>query len=361
MLVPTCPCALALAAPIVLTRANALLLAGGIALTRGRAIETIERVTDVVFDKTGTLTQGRFSIAGFVPLGTSGEAACRALACALEGESRHPIARAFRVEGVAPAVDLRNVPGSGVEGRIGACRLRLGTAAFCAELAGLPPSRSPAAAASQTPVWLAGEGAWLGVFLLEDAPRAEAAGLVADLAARGLKLHLVSGDHPAVVEALARRLGIDTFLGGATPQDKFDYVARLQGSGARVAMIGDGLNDAPVLARADVSMAMGGGADAAQAQADLVLPGGARARPLAGIARAFDISRASMRVIRQNLGWALAYNALALPAAATGWIGPWEAALGMAASSFIVVVNAMRSLERAPGAARLPAPVLATG
>jgi len=360
VLVATCPCALALAAPIVLTRANARLLDGGVALTRGRAIEVIERVTDVVFDKTGTLTRGRFSIVRFVSFGVLDETACRRLACALEGASRHPIARAFDADGVAPAAALRNVPGGGVEGTVQGRRLRLGSAAFCSDLArATAPARAPAAGAGQTPVYLAEDGAWCGAFLLEDTPRTEAAALVSDLVARGLRLHLVSGDHPAVVEALAARLGIDSFTGGATPQDKFDYVSRLQAAGRCVAMIGDGLNDAPVLARADVSMAMGGGVDAAQAQADLVLLGGARARPLAGVARAFVVSRASMRLIRQNLGWALVYNACALPAAAAGWIGPWEAALGMAASSFIVVTNAMRPLDRGAAGVRTPVPVLA--
>ena len=159
---------------------------------------------------------------------------------------------------------------------------------------------------------LADERGWLAAFLLEDEPREDAAGLVAALAARGLALHLVSGDDPALVEALARRLGIESFAGGATPQDKFAFAERLQREGRVVAMIGDGLNDAPVLARADVSIAMGGGADAAKLQADLVLLG---AR-LGAVAEAFGVARAAMRVVRQNFGWALAYNAVALPLAA---------------------------------------------
>ena len=154
----------------------------------------------------------------------------------------------------------------------------------------------------------------------------------------------MSGDDPALVEALARRLGIESFAGGVTPQGKFAFAERLQREGRVVAMIGDGLNDAPVLARADVSIAMGGGADAAKLQADLVLLG----ERLGAIAEAFGVARAAMRVVRQNFGWALAYNAVALPLAALGWIGPWEAALGMSASSFIVVLNAMRPLAPPP-------------
>jgi len=339
VLVATCPCALALAAPIVLTRASALLLARGIALTRPRALEALERATDVVLDKTGTLTHGRFAIARCAPFGAADEARCRRLARSLEASSAHPIARAFAQADALPVARLQNFPGHGVEALLDGRRTRIGSAPFCAELAGSAPPALDASVA-QTPVFLAEEGGWLGAFLLEDAPREDAAELVAALAARGLRLHLVSGDDPALVEALARRLGIESFAGGVSPQDKFAFAERLQREGRVVAMIGDGLNDAPVLARADVSIAMAGGADAAKLQADLVLLG----ERLQAIAEAFGAARAAMRVVRQNFGWALAYNAIALPLAALGWIGPWEAALGMSASSFIVVLNAMRPL-----------------
>jgi Cu2+-exporting ATPase len=150
----------------------------------------------------------------------------------------------------------------------------------------------------------------------------------------------VSGDEPELVERIARALGIAHWAGGATPQAKFDYVARLQADGRVVAMVGDGLNDAPVLARADASVAMGAGADAAQLQADVVLT----ADRLGALEDVLDAARGAMRLVRQNLGWALLYNAVALPAAALGWIGPWEAAIGMSASSFLVVLNALRPL-----------------
>jgi Cu2+-exporting ATPase len=339
VLVATCPCALALAAPIVLTRASALLLARGVALTRPRALEALERATDVVLDKTGTLTHGRFTVSRTVVLGGGDEARCLALARSLEASSRHPIARAFGVGATEAVSSPKNFPGHGVEAAIAGRRVRIGSEAFCHELA---PGAPPAIGASegQTRVFLADERGWLAAFLLEDAPREDAAALVAALAARGLRLHLLSGDEPALVGALARRLGIASFAGGATPQDKFAYAERLQSGGRVVAMIGDGLNDAPVLARADVSIAMAGGADAARLQADLVLLG----EHVGAVAEAFGAARAAMRVVRQNFGWALAYNAVALPLAAAGLIGPWQAALGMSASSFIVVLNAMRPL-----------------
>jgi Cu2+-exporting ATPase len=343
VLVVTCPCALALAAPIVLTRANARLLARGLALTRSRAIEALARATDVVLDKTGTLTLGRFALARTALFGALDEPACLALARSLEGASRHPIARAFGAGPVLPIADSKNYPGHGVEGVAARGRVRLGTAAFCRELARTAPPPAGAGPA-HTAVYLADASGWLAAFLLEDELRADAGDLVAALKARGLALHLVSGDDPAAVEALARRLGIESFAGGATPQDKYAYCECLQRAGRVVAMIGDGLNDAPVLARADVSVALAGGADAAQAQADLVLLGEQAQARLAGIDEAFALARRAMRVIRQNFGWALAYNAVALPLAAAGLIGPWQAALGMSASSFVVVLNAMRPL-----------------
>ena len=346
VLVATCPCALALAAPIVLTRANAQLLARGVALTRSRAVEALERASDVVVDKTGTLTTGRFTIARFVPLSPLGAERCLALARALETSSRHPIARAFAGEGPMPtATGLRNFPGHGVEATVESRRVRVGAGRFCQELAGQPlPARFALPSALYTPVFLADEGGWLAAFLLEDQLRADARELVDALKARGLRVHLCSGDDPAVVEAVARQLGIGSFAGGATPQDKFAFVAGLQREGRFVLMIGDGLNDAPVLARADVSVAMAGGADAAQSQADLVLLGN-RLHP---VVDALATGRAAMRLVRQNFVWALVYNVAALPLAALGWIGPWEAAVGMAASSAVVVMNALRPLAARP-------------
>jgi len=342
VLVATCPCALALAAPVALTQAAGELLARGIALTRSSALEALAVATDVVMDKTGTLTGGRFRIVRAEMLGSADERACRALASGLEAASRHPLARAFDGKGFV-LEEIRNFPGLGVQGHLHGRCIRIGTERFCRELtAAAAPAAPPEP--GQTPVYLAGERGWLAVFQLEDALRPEAAELVAVLRAAGLRLHLVSGDHPAAVTSLAARLGIEAALGSALPQDKFDYVARLQREGRVVAMVGDGLNDAPVLARADVSFAMGGGADAAQRQADFVVLGNS----LAEIAATFRLARRAMRIVRQNFGWALAYNACALPLAATGWIGPWEAAVGMAASSFIVVLNALRVAAAMP-------------
>lgn len=346
VLVATCPCALALAAPVALASTAAQLLGRGVALTRSSALETLAKATDVVLDKTGTLTAGRFAIARLQLLGRAGEGRCRALAAALEASSRHPLARAFRDDSPAPAgrvpvEDLVNFPGHGVEAIAGGRRVRIGTEAFCRELAGGPPPNTLHDAAL-TPVFLADDGGWLAVFQLEDTPRPDAGAVVASLRGAGLRVHLLSGDHPAAVGSLAGRLGIADWTGGASPQDKYAYVEALQRAGSTVVMVGDGLNDAPVLARADASIAMGSGADAAQAQADCVLLAPDGEARLAAAAECFGLARRAMRIVKQNFGWALAYNAVALPLAAMGWIGPWEAAVGMAASSFIVVLNAMR-------------------
>jgi Cu2+-exporting ATPase len=157
-----------------------------------------------------------------------------------------------------------------------------------------------------------------------------------------LRVHLLSGDSPGVVAALAEHLGCDAWQGGAAPQDKLDYVARLQAAGARVLMVGDGINDAPVLARSDVSIAMGGGTDVARASGDMVLIDDR----LALISTALDIAHKTRTIIRQNLWWALAYNMVALPLAVSGHVTPWIASLGMALSSLLVVSNALRLVKR---------------
>lgn len=350
VLVAACPCALALASPVALTSAAGQLLERGVALTRGGALESLARATDVVLDKTGTLTAGRFAIARAQLLGAVTEGECLALARGLEASSRHPLARAFDGGPCAAVEDVRNAPGMGVEARTGGRRVRIGTEGYCRELVGAAPAR-PVSNGTATPVFLADERGWLAVFLLEDQLRDGARDAVDALRAAGLRVHLLSGDHADAVAAVAGRLGIAAYSGGATPADKFAYVERLQRAGAVVAMIGDGLNDTPVLARADVSFAMGAGADAAQLQADFVL----LADSLSELPRALALARRTMRIVRQNFGWALAYNAVALPLAALGWIGPWEAAVGMAASSFIVVLNAMRvGASRIAGATGKP-------
>jgi Cu2+-exporting ATPase len=241
----------------------------------------------------------------------------------------------------AETKDLRNHPGFGIEGTVDGMRLRIGAERFCAELAGpLPAGLGAGFAALETRVFLAAERGWIAAFDFADAPRPRAQAVVARLQALGKTVHLCSGDAPDVVTALALGLGIGNFRGLMAPQHKLAYVRALQRAGRVVAMVGDGLNDAPVLAGADVSLAMAGGADAAQLGADAVLLGDSLDR----IPLLMETAKRVMRLVKQNLAWALAYNAAALPLAAAGWIGPWEAALGMGASSLIVLLNALRPI-----------------
>ena len=348
ILVVTCPCALGLATPAALTTATGRLTRLGLLTTRGHALETLARATDLVFDKTGTLTHGRLSVRRVVPLGGRSESEVSALAAALEAGSEHPIAKALREAGnsTLTATDVRNTPGRGVEGTINGRSYRLGSPRFAA--AGVTPPKSDGSASW---VALAEANELIAWFALADTPRADAPAALAELQRLGLRLHLVSGDAEAAVKTTAQQLGIDDWHAGALPEDKLDYVKALQQQGRIVAMVGDGINDAPVLAGAQVSIAMGEGADVAQAAADMVMLGSRLATLGEGVA----LARKTQRIIRQNLGWALGYNLIAIPAAALGYVTPWIAGIGMSASSLLVVLNALRLSEFKQEAKPVPA------
>lgn len=342
MLVVTCPCALSLATPAALTAATGSAYRDGVLVTRGAALETLARATHFVFDKTGTLTSGRMALAGVRALGTETSAQCLALAAALESWSEHPVGRALvaAANGVHPvASGVSAVTGQGIEGSVGGRQLRIGRPEFVAALHGqaLPPDLEcvPDAVAV---VALGDDRGWIALFLLDDVVRHDAPALVRDLAAGGAQVSLLSGDRRQRVAHTAFELGITDYAGGATPADKLAYVEKLQASGAVVAMIGDGVNDAPVLAKAQVSIAPGSGTELAQVSADIILLSD-RLDVLAGTVRN---ARRTLRVIRQNLGWAMAYNAVALPLAMAGLVTPLVAAIGMSTSSLLVVLNALR-------------------
>ncbi len=336
VLVVTCPCALSLATPAAITAATGALTRMGLLITRGHALETLARATHVVFDKTGTLTCGRLQVTRVVPLADVSERQCLALSAALEQGSEHPVARAILEaagSNESAAVEIVNTPGSGVQGRVDGARYRLGTAAF-ADPNGRSDIQDPAGAW----VLLCGEHGPLARIYLRDSIRPDAAASIRDLRRLGLHPVLLSGDRCEVVESVAQELGIDEFRGRVSPQEKLRFVRSLQAAGGTVAMVGDGINDAPVLAGAHVSVAMGSGTQLAQSTADMVL----LSERLDRFADGVRVARKSGRVIRQNLTWALAYNALALPLAASGWIRPWMAAIGMSLSSLLVVLNSLR-------------------
>jgi Cu2+-exporting ATPase len=343
VLVVSCPCALSLATPAVLAAATGTLHRLGILITRGHALETLGRTTHVVFDKTGTLTEGRPALIGVMPLHGRGRDECLALAAALERGSEHPVARALLSAAAdlapVPALEISNYPGQGIEALVNGRRVRIGSPAFASELARRPlPDELIFTADEVTVVALADEQGYLALFTLGDALRTGARWLVRELEARGKTVCLLSGDRRSTVAHLARELGIGTAVGEAGPEAKLAFVRGLQARGAVVAMVGDGVNDAPVLAQAQVSIAMGGGTDIAHASADMVL----LADDLGRLSAAFDAARDAMRIIRQNLAWAAAYNAVAIPLAVAGWITPLIAGAGMAASSLAVVMNALR-------------------
>jgi Cu2+-exporting ATPase len=261
------------------------------------------------------------------------------LAAALEAGSAHPLAQAIR-DAAGPAAlvagMVNQVVGKGVEGEIGGRRYRLGNAAFVAGIAsGDTPGGQPGGV---TAVWLGTTSGWVARFDLVDDIRPEARDVVAGLRAAGKTVVLLSGDDDEAAQDVAMQLGIAHALGHQLPEDKLTVVRGLQREGAVVAMVGDGINDAAVLSGADVSFAMGQGAQLAQLHADCVLLGEGL-RPLAA---ALDTAAATLRVIRQNLGWAMLYNVAAIPAAASGLLNPWLSGVGMAASSALVVLNAAR-------------------
>ncbi len=354
VLVVSCPCALSLATPSALAAASGALARRGVLVTRGHAIEGLAAVTDVLLDKTGTLTQGRLRLLSIETFDDPDAQRCLALACALEQAENHPIAQSLRAAAAqeraqaAALDDVLNVPGQGVRARLQRQDIRLGTQAFAAEaFAGQPPratayvSGEPAEAvppAACTAIWLGRDGRPLARFVLADTPRDDAAACLDTLRSQGLRLHLVSGDAPETVRWWAARLGIAHAVGGASPEDKRAYVRALQAGGARVLAVGDGINDAPLLAQAQVSIAIGSGAPLAQAGADAIL-----AQPrLPAIGEAVSIGRCTLRVVRQNLGWAFAYNAVSIPLATLGWLSPLEAGIGMSLSSLLVALNAWR-------------------
>jgi Cu2+-exporting ATPase len=308
---------------------------------RLEALEAGATIDTVVFDKTGTLTRDRMAVTGIRTREGVSDAEALALAAALAGHSLHPVSRALVAAHAGPLPETSGVKehaGEGVEGcvRFGDAprTLRLGSASFCGDLAEAPRAGQ---------VHLADERGWLASFDLDEALRDDAQPAVGALQRESLRVELLSGDRAGAVRRLATRAGIEFGFGGRTPEDKLLHVRGLQRRGHRVAMVGDGMNDGPVLACADLSIAMGQGVPVAQARSDFIVLGG----QLAAVPMLLAQSRRTRRIVRQNLGWAFAYNLVCVPLALAGLMPPWLAGLGMAASSLFVVLNAAR-LARIP-------------
>jgi Cu2+-exporting ATPase len=337
VLVVTCPCALSLATPSALLAATSGLAKRGVLLRRIEAIETLARVQHVMLDKTGTVTEARPVLRIAPPLAD--------LAASLAAWSTHPLSRALvAARPNAPAVawrDVREVPGCGLEGTdVQGTRWRLGSGAW---LGAEPPCDLAFGA----------EGHALTPLAFDEALHSDAASAVHALHDEGLAVTLLSGDSPQRVARLAERLGLQHAIDSATPERKLAVLRQAQSRGEVVAMVGDGVNDAPVLAQADVSFAMPQGAQIARTTADAVLLSGR----LGDVVQAVHLARRTVRVMRQNLAWAALYNAASVPLAIAGYLPPWAAGLGMAASSLVVVLNALR-LAPSPCKAPTPTPFL---
>lgn len=343
VLIVTCPCALSLATPTAMLAGAGSLARAGVLVRRLQALEALASVNTMVFDKTGTLTRDVLRVdAVQVRAGmTTGQAL--AMAGALAQQSLHPVSRALALASAAPgsagrwsATGVVERPGEGLSATLanpdsGAAPVsaRLGNAAFC----GLVALDSDG---GQT--HLCDDAGWVASFEVTQELRADAARAVSALRADGVAVHMLSGDRRAAAEGVAAQLGIESVRAECTPKAKLAFLRQLQQDGCRVAMVGDGLNDAPVLAGADVSFAIGRATPLAQSQADFVVLGDHLLR----VPQTLRLARRTMRVVRQNLGWALAYNLACVPLAVVGWIPAWLAGLGMAASSLLVVLNALR-------------------
>lgn len=344
VLIVTCPCALALATPAAMLASAGSLAQRGILVRRLQAFETLAGIEAVIFDKTGTLTHDRLEVRDIRTRQGADEGQVMALARQLAEGSLHPVSRALvqaaQGRGELPQVpalvsdSLRELAGQGMQGRFEDGRnLRLGSAAFCGVR--FDEADSPTGAPH---VCLADDAGWLATFELQEGLRQDAAATVEALRKMGLQTWLLSGDRESAAQAVGQKLNMDAVIAGASPEHKLAEVVRLQGQGKRIAMVGDGLNDGPVLARADTSFALGHAAALAQAQSDYVIQGGR----LMDVVSTLVQARQTMRVVRQNLIWAAAYNAVSVPMALVGWMPPWAAGLGMAGSSLLVIGNALR-------------------
>ncbi|WP_416561315.1 heavy metal translocating P-type ATPase [Limnohabitans sp. yimb22184] len=364
VLIVTCPCALSLATPAAMLATAGALARSGVLVRRLSALQNLAHIDTVIFDKTGTLTRDAFEV---VRIHTrEGMSAALALdwAASLARHSLHPVSRALWSEArrradatgrlaeleAMTAQEVSERAGQGVHGVLtlqgqSAQTLRLGSAAFCA---------APALPGHHLQVSLADASGWLASFELAEEVRPEAARVVRQLASLGLSIQVLSGDAQTAVSQVAQTVGIDSAHGGCSPQHKLQALQALQAQGHKVAMVGDGLNDGPVLAGADVSFALGQAVPLAQSKSDFVLMGGQLDVLVSTVLR----SRQTMHIVRQNLWWSAAYNAACVPLALMGWLPAWAAGLGMALSSLLVVLNALRLAQALPEVRPAPALIL---
>ena len=355
VLIIACPCAMGLATPVSIMVATGRAAELGILFRRGDALQALAEARVVALDKTGTITQGKPRLVELDPSPGFARRDLLTLAAGAEMRSEHPLAQgmlaAARAEGIVPpaAEAVTAIPGQGLRASIGGRQVLIGNEALMAanDIATVPLAAAAArhAANGLTPIFLAVDGRAAGLLALSDAPKPTSAKAIAALKALGRRVVMITGDRAEAARAIAGAVGIDSVEAGVLPQGKADAVARLRPPGGTIVFVGDGINDAPALARADIGIAIGTGTDIAIESADVVLMAG----DLVGVPRAVALSRATMRNIRQNLFWAFAYNVALIPVAAgvlyTPFgilLSPMLSAAAMAASSVLVVMNALR-------------------
>ncbi|MBT8079341.1 MAG: cadmium-translocating P-type ATPase [Gammaproteobacteria bacterium] len=340
-LVVTCPCALALATPAALAAAATRLAKNGFLLVRARVLQVLQAGATIVFDKTGTLTEGRPVVLRTELLADAGDDAgsLMALAAAIETASEHVLARAFadyhRPGAYSPSA-TRVVTGCGVEATVDGKKYRIGKLDYVAGPG--DAARRQRGGERDIEVYLGDADGPLARFVIGDALRLDARIALDRLRSAGFSLLIASGDRPAAVQAIAEQLPVDGWHAQLSPADKVSLVQGLRSAGSKVIMVGDGINDAPVLASADASIALDAGTAVARASADAVALG----TRLGCIVDAAEVARRTRRIIRQNVTWAVLYNLTAVPLAISGVLSPWMAAIGMSLSSLLVVLNALR-------------------
>lgn len=349
VLVISCPCALGLATPVAIMAGAGRGAEWGVLFRSGEALESAGRTNCVLLDKTGTLTQGEPSVTDILPQGGDAASLLR-IAAALESEANHPLAKAIlqAAEGeemLTPVTEHTYLPGRGVQAIVQGVPCAAGNAAFMRELGICIQDDAALADAGKTLIHISRAGVYMGALAVADTPRTTAAQAVQELREVGMRVGMVTGDQTRTAKAIAARVGVEEVYAEALPQDKEALVRRLQSEGCRVAMVGDGINDAPALARADAGIAIGAGTDIAIESAGIILM---RSDPL-DIVRAIKLSRAILRNIRQNLFFAFVYNVLAIPLAAGVFyplcgalLHPAVASAAMGMSSICVVMNALR-------------------